>query len=643
MTISNSNINIKKDKKTNNEKKKNISCTESIKGIKKNNKSLSNIANNYTYQEKINNNNNKTPSNLLLKMRKSSNPNISVIQKTNNINSKIKKMLYTNNNNNNYDKHNEPFSNILSNTFINNNIRINNSLIQDKYMTQNKSTKNKVIIKRNKKNNNNIWDNKDISKFSYDISRINEFYQNNKCNNDNTMRSSDGELGSKSKKITEMKNGLNKIFNNFLGQKNNILNTNYIINKRCRIINNKNKKNMSMNLSRFFSNYNKKVNNKSPKYNIKINISNNNIDNINFKDNSINSSNKNNNKNNIILLNNKQNNFNKINQHTIFNSQNQSILRKYNTNIKSSRILNSISSNSRKKKRKKIITIKSVNNHSKNNSSLKKRKTLISKYKDINNSSNSIIINDKNDKINPLNDYSLKILDQYYTINNTINITNNNSMLNNYTTNNISSNNMSTNMSNIKNYKNKTNYTINNTKDFIKYLYKCIDKDNNGFIILNYKQIMNIIINFNKNNNKIYISKEFCGVLKKMIKILYEINKKNNNTNFDEDKIIITENLFIKYMIYIYSNKLNTNEKQIFLSSKNNINNSSMPYNYKPKSSYNGLKTNRSYLFSYNYSNRLYHTREYKSISNDINNYFLNKMRKSASRKKSKFNSFNDL
>ena len=261
---------------------------------------------------------------------------------------------------------------------------------------------------------------------------------------------------------------------------------------------------------------------------------------------------------------------------------------------------------------------------------------MLSKYKDIHDSSTSFIFNDKNDKINPGNDCSLKILDQYYTINNTINITNNNSMLNNFTTNNNIYNNM------INSKKNKSNFVVKNVKDFIKYLFKCLDKDNNGFIPLNYNQIINDILNFNK-NNKMNVNKEFIGVLKKMIKILCEKNKKDNSSNFYENKMIITENLFVKYMIYIYSNKLNVNDKKIFLLTKNNINNFFLSYNFKPKSSFNGLKTNRSYLFSYNTSSRLCHSKEHKSISNDINNYFMNKVRKSASRKKSKYNSFNDL
>jgi len=635
MTISNSHFNIKKEKKNINEtsitnKKKNISAIDTIKCVKKNNKSLSNIAKNFPYQDMLSkktkdksNINKDKDSNVFLKLRKSSNPNICINQR-NNTNTKFKKILHT---------QSEALDSILPNT-LNNNAKINNNhfhqsinlnIMQEKNMvqTQNKSTKNKVIIKRNKKN---LFDNKEHAKLSCDMNK-NEIYQNNFT--ENTLRTFEGESGSKSKRITEMRNGLNKIFNNFLGQKNNILNTNYIINKRCRIINNKNKKNMSMNLSRYFLNYNKK-NNKSPNYNIEINVSNNNIDNINLKENITNPTHKiANNKINNIILNNKNNNINKKNHYIIFNSQNQSILRRYNTNIKCSRILNSVSSYS--KKRKKIIDSKNDKNNSKNNSSLKKRKTFPNKYKEINNSniSNSLIINDKT---NPINDYSLKILDQYYTINNTINITNNNSMLNNCP---------NSSLSNKKNYKN--NYKISNVKDFIKYLFKCLDKDSNGFIILNYKQKIKDI--FNKNN--CIINKEFMCVFQKMVKLLYEIYRKNSNIDFDENKMIITENLFIKYMIYIYNNKLNINEKKIVLYTKNEINKmikiDFMPYKYKPKSSFNKLKISRNNLSSYNSSSRLNHTREYKSISNDINKYFLNKMRKNASRKKSIFNSFNDL
>ena len=157
-----------------------------------------------------------------------------------------------------------------------------------------------------------------------------------------------------------------------------------------------------------------------------------------------------------------------------------------------------------------------------------------------------------------MNDYCLKIHDQYYTINNTINITNNNSLLSNFSNNN---------MSNKKNSKYENNDNNNNIKNMMKNIFRFIDKDNNGYIVLNNRQ--KIFQIFNRDNSS--INREILKILEKMIKILYKINKKNNNIDFDDDKIIIKENIFVKHMIYIYNNKLNINEKKIFFSAKNDF------------------------------------------------------------------------
>ena len=475
------------------------------------------------------------------------------------------------------------------------------------------------------------------------MNRQNEISQNTFI--EKAIRTFEGESGSKSKRITEMRNGLNRIFNNFLGQKNNILNTNYIINKRCRIINNKNKKNMSMNLSRYILDYSKKKY-KSPKYNLEINVSNNNFDKLTIKDSQTNTNQKIvYGKNNNLLTNNvyyrdsiknyPSNTTNKKNHYILFNTQNQSILRRYNTNINnSSHILTSISSHSKTKK--KIMGQRKENqNISKHNSSLIKRKNNTSKNKNIINNlniSNSLLLN--TDKTNQVNDCCLKVLDQYYTINNTINITNNNSLLNSFSNNN--------NNTSKKKYKNETVEKINDINCLMKNLFKCFDKDNNGFIIISYKQKLSE--NLCKNYN---ISKEVKKVLSKMFKILFEIQKKNSRVELDDDKTIIKSRFFVNYMEYIYNNKLNINEKKLLLSFKKEfdkkVKKDVMSYNFKPKSSFNRFKDNKFYISSFNSSSRLNNTKENKSISSDINKFFKKKIRKNSSKQKRKFNSFNDI
>ena len=166
----------------------------------------------------------------------------------------------------------------------------------------------------------------------------------------------------------------------------------------------------------------------------------------------------------------------------------------------------------------------------------------------------------------------------------------------------------------------------------MKNIFRCIDKDNNGFIVLNNRQ--NIIKIFNRDNSG--INREILKILEKMIKILYEINKKNNNIDFDDDKIIINENIFVKYMIYIYNNKLNINEKKIFFSSKNDfdkiIKKDLLFYNFKPKSSFSKYKDNKKILQVFNSSGRLNKKKEKMSITNDeINKYFFYKLKRNSS------------
>ena len=675
LTLSNSNLNIKKVKekiKSKNNKDKNNendgikylnknkvhskrNTIESVKIIQKKNKSLSNNStNNYLmaqetgikkYKDKdkqkinkeknnLNNNISHTSSNLFLKIKKSSNLNIAINNKQS-MNSKIRRMLRNKK---------EMFDGVLSNTFIGNQSKINKNIVNlnignqknDKFWIQNKNDKNKVIIKRNKRNEH---ENKD-SKLFNDISKYNDFNLNNL--NEKEVKTFEAESESKSKRITEMRNGLNKMFTNFLGQKNNILNTNYIINKRCRLINKKNKKNMSMNLSRYFLDYSHKKN-KSPKYHLEINVSNNNIDNLNIKDNQANINHKMFYNNNNKILGNKINS-NKKKYYILFNTQKQSNVTKHNTTINSSRILNSISSHSKTRK-KIIISKKEKNNNQSNNSSLKKRKTTTSRYKDVNNNinvSNTLLIN--YDKNNNTNDYCLKILDQYYTINNTINITNNNSsLLSNFSNNNMNHKKLSKIdlLDKHNNYQyNKSNNNINN---LLKNIFKCFNKDNNGFITLNYRFKIKDCLS----KSYLGINREFLKVLEKMVKILYDLNRKNSSYDFDEDKAIIYEGVFIKYMIYIYNKKLNISEKKIFLNAKNDIDKiikkEFVSYNYKSKPSFNKFKDNKNVLTTYNSSGKLNNQRKSKFLCDNIHKYFFYKVKKSTSKKKTKFNSFNNL
>ena len=677
LTLSNSNLNVKKvkekiksknyfDNSNENDDLKNLNknktkvhsrhnTIKSVKIIQKNNKSLiNNNTNNpllvqnfdikkYKDKQKINkdknnlnNNISHTSTNLLLKIKKSSNPNI-IINNKQNMNSKIRRMLRNKK---------EMFDNILSNTFIGSQSKNNKNIVnlnienqkKDKFLVQNKSIKNKVIIKRNKRN---AHENKG-SKLYIDINKNNDYNLNNW--NEKEVKTLEGESESKSKRITEMRNGLNKMLTNFLGQKNNIINTNYIINKRCRIINKKNKKNMSMNLSRYFLDYSHKKN-KSPKYHLEINVSNNNIDSLNIKDNQTNINNKiiYNSTNNKIMGN--KRNSNKKKYYILFNSQKQSNFTKHNTNISSSTILNSISSHSKTKK-KIIISKKEKNNNQSNNSSIQKRKTTTPRCKDVNdnvNASNTLLIN--NDKNNNTNDYCLKILDQYYTINNTINITNNNSsLLSNFSNNNLSNKKSSKNdfIDKYNNYQHNISNNIN-INNLLKNIFKCFDKDNNGFITLNYR--FKIKDCFPK--SYMGINTEFLKILEKMVKILYELNKKNTSYDFEEDKVNIFEGMFIKYMIYIYNKKLNISEKKIFLNAKNNIDKiikkESKSYNYMQKQSFNKYKNNKNALTTYNSSGKLNNKRKMTSLCDDIHKYFFYKVKKSSSKKKTKFNSFNNL
>ena len=213
------------------------------------------------------------------------------------------------------------------------------------------------------------------------------------------------------------------------------------------------------------------------------------------------------------------------------------------------------------------------------------------------------------------NDRSLKVLDQYYTINNTINITNNNSLLGNFGNNHYVGN--------------EKYYTDDKINILIKKIYKFFDKDNIGFIILNLKQKYKDI--FIQNN--LLLNREQEKLLEKMFKILFEIHKKKNNFELDENKIIINENFFIKYINYIYNIKLNNDEKNIFLSIDNDIKNNIVKkriisYKIKQRNLFNKLEKKRKFMTLNNSKNIVNNSTNYNEnnplfidINYNNNNY----------------------
>jgi len=639
--INTNNNNYLKDINKNQSILESLSCLQNndISSIKKNNDFYLKESYSKKNSEKIKyNRNTYTPSNLFLKINKKSSSNlVTTLNNPKKSNySKIKEKQA---------KRNESLDRLKSYTFtthyqktINKYNLINqNSFIQsqEKLLLKNKNNKSKIKAK----NKNVIF-----------------LKNNNDLNHYICFEKRNGALEesqSKSKKISEIKNGLSKIFNNFQGTNNLLLNTNYIINKRCRMINSKDKKNMSMNLSRHIHDYNKKTG-KSPKYNLEIKISNNNLHNLNMKDNQINSNhkalyNKFSKANNNLLINNFNNSnkdYNNINpnyQYDIMatkkrkfynklintHSLNQSILQKHNTSINSkSRILSSVGSNNKIKKK---IIFEKRGNKTKNNSFFSRVNNRISRNKEISNNiniSNSLLTN--HDKSRKVSDYCLKILGQYYTINNTINITNNNSLLNN-----ISNNN---NITIKKHYIIENKAKINNIKYIFNNLFQFFDKENNGFFIMNYKQKINEI------SNKMEISIESKKIFAKMIKILFEINKNNKSLEIGKEKIIINKNIFMKHMIYIFNNKLNINEKKILSETKREIDKvikkDFILYNFKPKSNYKKYKINSDYLSSYDSSRNLNKLKENKSINMDVKEYSQKKVKKSTSQQKAKYKYF---
>ena len=608
------NLNNKQKTKINNKKEENTKMTIKNnsrvnlpqKQIKNRIKVLSNDIEKFKYErlktetrrEKININNNKISpkkSNLYISTKETQNPNI--IYKLNN-NNNIKNVIQTNK---------EIFENLLSNIFTNNYIKSNThrimnnceSQIQEKNIPKNKIIKNKVITRR-RGNKNSLSDNLDNNKYSFDLLKSNNTNRNKleKCENTGS------KSRSRSRKKYAMKNGLNKIFNNLISDRNdnNILNTDYIINKRCRIINNKNKKKMSMNLSRYFNN--NKISKKAKKHSLEIQSSNFNSvyesdkekDNIIYQRH-IKSKNQINNKSNLLYLLNS-----KINKNHTFTAQNNSSINHYNSNIKNTRVLNTLNSY---KTQKKIGKFKRHDSNTFNNSSNQK----VRKNSDLNNINSSYSLLFNNDKFNINSDRSLKVLDQYYTINNTINITNNNSLLGNFGNNHYVGN--------------EKYYTDDKINILIKKIYKFFDKDNIGFIILNLKQKYKDI--FIQNN--LLLNREQEKLLEKMFKILFEIHKKKNNFELDENKIIINENFFIKYINYIYNIKLNTNEKNIFLSIDNDIKNNIVKkriisYKIKQRNLFNKLEKKRKFMTLNNSKNIVNNSTNYNEnnpLFTDIN------------------------
>jgi hypothetical protein len=220
----------------------------------------------------------------------------------------------------------------------------------------------------------------------------------------------------------------------------------------------------------------------------------------------------------------------------------------YNTNIKNYRVLNNINTY---QALKKIIEIKNKINDGSSSKKVKKNNRNLDNI----NSLCSLLSNrDKSTNNMNNNDSNLKVQDQYYTINNTINITNNNSLMGNF----------------MNNHKKNISYKNSKIMNIINKIFKYLDKENMGFILLNTNQKIKDI--FLKNN--LIINKEQENILEKVFKFLFENYKKDNNFELDEDKIIINEKSFLNYMNYILKNKLNFNERNIILSiaNDNNIN-----------------------------------------------------------------------
>ena len=308
-----------------------------------------------------------------------------------------------------------------------------------------------------------------------------------------------------------------------------------------------------MNLSRYFSNSNKQ--NKSKKDISEINSSNNNFthtyesekENKTYKYSGTftcgNSSIFSNNKSNLLTIINPKRNNSKY-----LKSDNLLTINNYNTKIKNYRVLNNINTY---QALKKIIEIKNKINDGSSSKKVKKNNRNLDNI----NSLCSLLSNrDKSTNNMNHNDSNLKVQDQYYTINNTINITNNNSLMGNF----------------MNNHKKNISYKNSKIMNIINKIFKYLDKENMGFILLNTNRKIKDV--FLKNN--LILNKEQESILEKIFKFLYDYYKKDNNFELDEDKIIINEKSFLNYMNYILKNKLNFNERNIFLSiaNDNNIN-----------------------------------------------------------------------
>ena len=422
------------------------------------------------------------------------------------------------------------FANILSNILTQNYNKSNNNKIMrncyNQIQDKNLILTNKINKKNNRRKNSNL-DKNEFEKYSFDLIKSSNEINKNK---------------NKGKRNKELKNGLNNFFNYFMEhKKNNVMNTNYVINKRFRLINDKKKKNISMNLSRYNSSSKNRY--KSKKNSLEINISNNNCNRTYVKENEKEKENiikrPLTNKNSYIFSNNTRNILNIINSKKLKHNLQQKhfTISNYNENIKNYRVLNTINSY----KMRKIMK-----NKTKNASSHRK----LNKNEDIYNISNSYSLLINSSKPHTNDDYNLNVLDQYYTINNTINITNNNNSVINDTLN--------------KEKSNKNDKIIN----LAQKIYKNLDKDNIGFIILKSKQKLNHIFM----NNNLLLNKDQEQIIKKVLLFLFDIHKRNNNYELNEDKIILNEKSFIKLVKYILLRKLNINERNVFLSIENNSN-----------------------------------------------------------------------
>ena len=324
----------------------------------------------------------KAKKNIFIPPKEKSNPkNISKQKEWNNLNLNNKLQ------NNEYF-----FSKILSNKFK---LNHHNSYSQKKYKN---ILKNQKINNKKRKKSHTVK--AKFSKYSFDMNKPNNIANKNFQKENKIMMT---EL--KEKRFSEEKRGLNNLFYNSDKIKTNIIN--------------KRKNNNLFNLS----NYIKSKNIEQIKREIQeINISRNNFNDNTYKKEKENNLSKS--KRNLAYIKNGLINplKAKAKNNKNFNLEHQLTINNYNTSIKNYRVLNVIDSYQIFKK-----IFEKINKRRKSVSFYKIRKNR--NYRNNITSAYSLLID--TEKTENKNDYDLNVLVPYYTINNTINITNNHSSIGN--------------------------------------------------------------------------------------------------------------------------------------------------------------------------------------------------------------------